>query len=98
MYVGDRLGTIFCVSDFADVEVFAKLEPSVAAYHLAFGPDERLYVTAPGLASHDAVYAIDKNGEVSTFFRGFGRPQGLAFDSNGNLYIAACYQGQHVRS
>jgi len=95
MYVGDRLGTIFCVSDFADVEVFAKLEPSVAAYHLAFGPDERLYVTAPGLASYDAVYAIDRNGEVDTFFRGLGRPQGLAFDVNGNLYVAACYQGHH---
>ena len=27
--------------------VFATLEPSIAAYHLAFGPDGYLYVTAP---------------------------------------------------
>jgi sugar lactone lactonase YvrE len=95
MYVGDRLGTIYCVSGFADVDAFAKLEASVAAYHMAFGPDERLYVTAPGLASHDAVYAIDRSGEVQPFFRGLGRPQGLAFDTNGNLYAVGCYQGRH---
>jgi sugar lactone lactonase YvrE len=95
MYVGDRSGTIFRIKDFGEPETFAVLEPSVAAYHLAFGPDGRLYVTAPGLASHDAVYAIDKKGDVTTYFRGFGRPQGLAFDNEGNLYVTACYEGRH---
>ena len=95
MYVGDRTGTIYRVQDFGVPETFAVLEPSVAAYHLAFGPDGRLYVTAPGLASHDAVHAIDKDGGVTTFFRGFGRPQGLAFDTEGNLYVVACYRGLH---
>lgn len=95
MYVGDRSGTIFRIKDFGEPETFAVLEPSVAAYHLAFGPDGKLYVTAPGLASHDAVFAIDKKGDVTTYFRGFGRPQGLAFDKNGNLYVAACYEGRH---
>lgn len=95
LYVGDRMGTVHCVSDFAESETFAKLEPSVAAYHLAFGPDDRLYVTAPGLASHDAVYAIDRKGNVETFFRGLGRPQGLAFDTQGNLYVVGCYRGNH---
>lgn len=95
MYVGDRSGTIYRVREFNTPEFFASLEPSVAAYHMAFGPDGRLYVTAPGLASNDAVYAIDNDGRVSTYSRGFGRPQGLAFDKNGDLYLAACYMGLH---
>ena len=95
MYVGDRSGTIFRVREFAEVETFTVMEPSVAAYHMAFGPDGRLYVTSPGLASHDAVHVVDKEGFDEAFFRGFGRPQGLAFDKAGNLYVAACYQGRH---
>src|SRR5215204_729396 len=51
MFIGDRTGTIFRVPEFGVVKEFATLEPSVAAYHLAFGPDGRLYVSAPGLAS-----------------------------------------------
>ncbi|MBP7416748.1 MAG: hypothetical protein KA831_08855, partial [Pyrinomonadaceae bacterium] len=95
MYVGDRSGTIYRVRDFAEVETFTVMDPSVAAYHMAFGPDGRLFVTAPGLASHDAVHVIDNEGFDEAFFRGLGRPQGLAFDKSGNLYIAACYQGRH---
>ncbi len=95
MYVGDRAGTIHRIAEDSSAETFARLEPSVAAYHIAFGPDGHLYVTAPGLASHDAVYAIDTDGNVSTYFRGLGRPQGLAFDKAGNLYVAACYKGRH---
>lgn len=95
MYVGDRSGTIFRIRDFAEVETFTVMDPSVAAYHMAFGPDGRLYMTAPGFASHDAVHVIDKEGFDEVFFSGFGRPQGLAFDREGNLYVAACYQGRH---
>lgn len=94
MYVGDRSGTIYRIAGFGSAEVFATLEPSVAAYHLAFGPDERLYVTAPGLASFDAVYAIDKEGYDEIFYRGLGRPQGLAFDREGNLYVVGCLRGR----
>lgn len=95
MYVGDRAGTIHRVRDFGDVETFTVMEPSVAAYHMAFGPDGRLFVTAPGLASNDAVHVVDKEGFDEEYFRGFGRPQGLAFDKAGNLYVAACYKGKH---
>jgi sugar lactone lactonase YvrE len=31
---------------------------------------------------------------VSTFYRGLGRPQGLAFDVQGNLYVAASLAGK----
>lgn len=95
MYIGDRAGTIHRVRDFGDVETFTVMEPSVAAYHLAFGSDGRLFVTAPGLASNDSVHVVDTEGFDEKFFRGFGRPQGLAFDKAGDLYVAACYKGRH---
>lgn len=95
MFVGDRSGTIHRVEIIGTSEIYATLEPSVSAYHLAFGADEKLYVTAPGLSSFDAVYAIDKNGNEQIFYRGLGRPQGLAFDRAGNLYVAACFEGKH---
>jgi sugar lactone lactonase YvrE len=31
---------------------------------------------------------------VSVFFRGLGRPQGIAFDKAGNLYVAASLAGK----
>lgn len=95
MYVGDRGGTIYRVRDIGDVETFTVMDASVAAYHMAFGPDGRLFVTAPGLASYDAVHVVDAEGFDEAFFRGLGRPQGLAFDKAGNLYVAGCYKGRH---
>jgi hypothetical protein len=95
MHVGDRSGTIFRVSDFGNAESFAIIEPSVSAYHMAFGIDGKLYVTAPGLSSFDAIYRVDSDGFDEIFYRGLGRPQGIAFDRDGNLYAAACFQGRH---
>ena len=94
LYVGDRSGTVFKISPDRQIFVFATLEPSVAAYHLAFSPTGDLYVTGPTISSFDRVYKITPAGEVSAFFRGLGRPQGIAFDAAGNLYVAASYSGQ----
>src|SRR5882724_1788554 len=94
LYVGDRSGTIFKISPTREIFVFATLEPSVAAYHLAFHPEGELYATGPTTSSFDRVYRISKNGEVGIFFRGLGRPQGLAFDRDANLYVAASYAGR----
>ena len=41
LYVGDRTGTIFKISPDRQIFVFATIEPSVAAYHLAFSADGR---------------------------------------------------------
>jgi sugar lactone lactonase YvrE len=89
LYVGDRNGTIFKISRDQQVFVFATLEASVSAYHLAFSPQGDLFVTGPT----DRVYKIDPNGTVTTFYKGLGRPQGLAFDVEGNFYVAASLSG-----
>jgi hypothetical protein len=47
IYVGDHGGTIFKISPGREIFVFATLEPSVAAYHLAFHPSGELYATGP---------------------------------------------------
>jgi sugar lactone lactonase YvrE len=94
LYVGDRSGTIFKVARDRQIFVFATIEPSVSAYHLAVGPQGDLFVTGPTTSSFDAVYKVDPHGTVSVFYRGLGRPQGLAFDREGNLYVAASLGGK----
>jgi sugar lactone lactonase YvrE len=94
LYVGDRSGTIFKIGRDQQVFVFATLEPSVSAYHLAFGPQGDLFVTGPTTSSFDCVHRIDPHGSVNSFYRGLGRPQGLAFDAAGNLYVAASLSGR----
>jgi DNA-binding beta-propeller fold protein YncE len=94
LYVGDRSGTIFKISPDREIFVFATLEPSMAAYHLAFSPGGELFVTGPTTSSFDRVYRISPAGEVDVFYRGLGRPQGLAFDRRGNLYVAASLAGK----
>ncbi len=94
LYVGDRSGTVFKISPNRQIFVFATLEPSIAAYHLAFGPDRYLYVTGPTTSSFDSVHRISAEGEVETFYRGLGRPQGMAFDDEGRLYVAASVSGR----
>lgn len=94
LFVGDRSGTIFKISPSREIFVFATLEPSVSAYHLAFHPGGDLYVTGPTTSSYDRVYRITQGGEVFVFYRGLGRPQGMAFDRESNLYLAASYGGR----
>jgi sugar lactone lactonase YvrE len=94
MYVGDRSGTIYRVNGIGEETAWVQLEPSVSAYHLAVGPDEALYVAGPTVASFDAISRVSQNGEVTVFYRGLGRPQGLAFDEAGNLYVAASLRGR----
>ena len=94
LYVGDRSGTIFKINEERQIFVFTTLEPSIAAYHLAWGPDKNLYVSGPTTSSFDSVYRVSPEGEVNVFYRGLGRPQGLAFDENDNLYVAASMGGR----
>src|SRR6267142_1351474 len=94
LYVGDRSGTIFKISPNREIFVFATLEPSIAAYHLAFHPSGDLYVTGPTTSSFDSIYRISPSGQVERFFTCLGRPQGIAFDIEGSLYAVASYRGR----
>lgn len=99
LFVGDRSGTIFKLTPRAaggdpEIFVFATLEPSMAAYHLAFNGAGMLFVTGPTTSSNQAIYAVDRDGATSVFYRGLGRAQGMAFDVHDNLYVAASLHGE----
>ena len=94
LFVGDRSGTIFKIEPQQRIFVYATMEPSVAAYHLALNAEGVLFVTGPSLSSNDAIWAIEREGEAKPWYRGLGRPQGLTLDQQGNVYVAACLHGQ----
>ena len=94
LYVGDRSGSVFKISPSKEIFVFATLEPSMAAYHMAFGLDDYLYVTGPTTSSFDSVRRVSPEGAVEEYFTGLGRPQGIAFDIDGSFYVVASYRGR----
>lgn len=93
LYVGDRQGTVYRIERNGEPRVFCRLPPSVSAYHLAFDRKGNLYVSGPSLASVDGVYVISPETHVEIFCSGFGRPQGLAFDKEGSLYVTEALAG-----
>jgi sugar lactone lactonase YvrE len=92
LYVGDRSGTVFRVRD-GKASAFATLPASIAAFHLAMSPNDELFVAAPTLGAYDAVYRINRHGEVTTLPYVFGRPQGIAFDPGGTPYVVDALAG-----
>jgi sugar lactone lactonase YvrE len=93
MFVGDRSGTIFRLGSSGREIPFVSLPPSMAAFHLAMGPDDTLYVTGPTFASCDHVYKVDRHGNVGILSSEFGRPQGMAVDADGTLYVVDALAG-----
>jgi sugar lactone lactonase YvrE len=94
LFVGDRSGTIFKINPERQIFVHATLEASPAAYHLAVNAAGTVFVTAPSLSSNDAIWAIEPNGDTRAWYRGLGRPQGLALSKDGDVYLAACLHGR----
>jgi sugar lactone lactonase YvrE len=92
MYVGDRSGTVFAVRN-GRTTPFATIPASIAAFHLAAGPEQDLFVTAPTLNAYDYIYRIDRAGEVSTLPYTLGRPQGLGFHPDGTLHVVDALAG-----
>jgi len=96
LYVGDRSGTVFAVQPDRTVTAIATLPQSVAAFHLAVGPDDCVYVAGPTLGPYDHVYRLDpSSGAIDRMYSGFGRPQGIAFDSQGALYVVEALAGSN---
>jgi sugar lactone lactonase YvrE len=93
LFVGDRSGTIFRVDEKGRASTFALVPASVAAFHLAIGPDQALYVTGPTLSSYDVLYRIEPDGTVAATYEAFGRPQGLAVDDTGTLFVVEALAG-----
>jgi sugar lactone lactonase YvrE len=94
LFVGDRSGTIFKIDPQRKIFVYATLEPSISAYHLAVDGEGTLFVTGPTLSSNDAIWAINTHGEARVWYRGLGRPQGLALAKNGDVYVTASLHGR----
>jgi len=95
LFVGDRSGTVFKINPERKIFVHATLEPSVSAYHLAVNAAGTVFVTGPTLSSNDAIWAIEPNGDTRVWYRGLGRPQGLAIAADESIYVAACLKGHH---
>ncbi|MFQ5801524.1 MAG: SMP-30/gluconolactonase/LRE family protein [Candidatus Methylomirabilales bacterium] len=89
LYIGDRTGTVYRMSPEGQAESFASLPPSVAAFHLTAGPDGNLYATAPTLSNQDVIYQINSFGDAEPYWGPLERPQGLAFDRQGRLWVTA---------
>jgi len=93
LFVGDRSGTLFRVDRSGNAQPFATLPGSVAAFHVAIGPDGAVYVTAPTLSTYDSIYRVEPDGSISSLDARFGRPQGIAFDANGVLFVVEALAG-----
>jgi sugar lactone lactonase YvrE len=93
LFVGDRSGTLFRVDRQGKASAFASIPASVAAFHVAMGPDGAVYVTAPTLSAYDSVYRVARDGTVTAVESGFGRPQGIAFDTTGAALVVEALAG-----
>jgi len=87
LFVGDRAGRILKVSPKGDVSVFAEIPESMVAFHLLFDLEDNLLVSNPALSSNNHILMIDKFGKSIPVYGGFGRPQGMALDKQGNFYL-----------
>lgn len=93
LYIGDRDGRILKLTREGRRLEVARVPASVAAFHLACASDGTLFVSAPTLSTRDTIYRVGPDGRVDAWYTGFGRPQGLAFDAHGALYVTEALAG-----
>jgi sugar lactone lactonase YvrE len=94
LYVGDRTGKVYRIDAAGNKEEFAQVEPSISAYHLAIDAQDRLYLTGPTFAMRDCLIRFSSKGKAKVLIEGLARPQGMVFLPDGDLLIAAGYQGK----
>lgn len=93
LFVGDRAGRILRLSPDGESKVYAEIPESMVAYHLAVDLEGNLLVANPGLSSNNHIFMIDHLGKPMPLYGGFGRPQGMAVDREGNLYVCEAKVG-----
>lgn len=96
LFVGDRSGRILRISPQGESTVFAEIPESMVAYHLAVDIEGHLLVTSPSLSSNNYILMIDHFGKSVRLYGGFGRPQGLAVDYEGNIYVCEAKVGDSM--
>jgi sugar lactone lactonase YvrE len=94
LYVGDRGGRILKITPEGQVSTFAEMAESMIAFHLAFDREGNLLVSNPGLSSQNSIILVDRYGKVMPLYGGFGRPQGLTVDADGNIYVCEAKAGE----
>ena len=98
LYVGDRSGTIFKIrtpSATDSQEDLRLLHAGAVDCGVSSGVRQQgdFVCHGPTTASNQVIHAIDRNGEASVFYSGLGRAQGMAFDAEDNMYVAASLAG-----
>ena len=95
LYVGDRSGTIFKISRAAP-DLRVRHAGAVASPPIIWpsGRTDICTSPVPPLRASMRCIAFRTAGDVEVFYRGLGRPQGMAFDVDGNLYVAASLGGR----
>lgn len=93
LFVGDRNGRILKISPDGEMSVFAEIPESMVAFHLSVDLEGNLLVSNPGLSSYNHILLIDAYGKAIPLYGGFGRPQGIAVDKSGNIYICEAKAG-----
>lgn len=89
IFVGDRNGSIFQISQDGQASFYASVPASYMAFHLAFDSEDNLYITNPIHMGENYIYKLNKETkQLEVFFSGFSLFHGFAFDSKNNLYIA----------
>ena len=93
LFVGDRSGTLFPIDAQGRTETVASFPGSMAAFHLAVGPDGCNDIAAPTLSTYDTLRRVHPDGRMETLEWVFGRPQGVAFDRTGVLHVVEALAG-----
>ena len=95
LYVGDRSGTIFKIG--AEPRNFRVRDARAFDGRLPSGVQPRrraVYGRTDHVEFRSRVPHQSRRRSEYVFFAGLGRPQGIAFDKQGNLYVAASLAGR----